>query len=58
MNYRPSLSDMTDWFNLIDISICCMSSIEVWERGVLVVEPLTPEREDGGSISTSAVLCP
>ena len=28
------------------------------ERGGLLVESLTPEREDGGSIPTSAVLCP
>ena len=28
------------------------------ERGCLEVEPLTPEREVGGSIPTSAVLCP
>ena len=28
------------------------------ERGGLVVEPRIPEREVGGSIPTSAVLCP
>ena len=28
------------------------------ERGGLVVESLIPEREVGGSIPTSAVLCP
>ena len=28
------------------------------ERGGLVVESLTPEREVGGSIPNSAMLCP
>ena len=30
----------------------------IGERGGLVVESLTPEREVGGSIPTCAVLCP
>ena len=32
-------------------------SPNVGERGGLVVEPLTPEREVGGSIPTSTLLC-
>ena len=34
------------------------TNITIGERDGLVVESLTPEREVGGSIPTSAVLCP
>ena len=36
----------------------CTAKQEGREHGGLVVEPRTPEREVGGSIPTSAVLCP
>ena len=36
----------------------CLSHIQSGEHGGLVVESLTPEREVGGLIPTSAVLCP
>ena len=43
-------------FHALYIFIC--SSFNIEERGGLVVESLIPEREVGGSIPTSAVLCP
>ena len=47
------LSLYFDYFNI--------SYFQFWflgKRGGLVVEPRTPEREVGGSIPISAVLCP
>ena len=50
-----------------DVFMCCLTSLYLKvrcitiikrERSGLVVESLTPEREVGGSIPTSAVLCP
>ena len=32
--------------------------VRFWKRVGIVVEPRTPEREVGGSIPISAVLCP
>ena len=40
------------------IAILKRSTFLDGECGGLVVEPLTPEREVGGTIPTSAVLCP
>ena len=35
-----------------------IQGVNIGERGGLVIEPRTPEREVGGSIPTSALMCP
>ena len=39
-------------------SLFIITLLILGERGGLVVEPRTPEREVGGWITTSAMLCP
>ena len=49
---------MDNLFYISQIILSLFSQYELGERGGSVVEPLTPEREFGGSKPTSAVLCP
>ena len=42
----------------LDLPYIIIQGVNIGERGGLVIEPQTRERAVGGSIHTSALLCP